>query len=93
MTFFYLQSYQKTGEDLALLKEVLDVAKPKYVALQVSESELESQYKPILRNPFFIEAMKKVNYLLDTNPKEVENLKELDFKGGLENLYAMHYCS
>lgn len=33
MTFFYLQGYKKTGEDLALFKEVLEVAKPKFVAL------------------------------------------------------------
>lgn len=37
MTFFYLQGFKRTGEDLAQLKEVLDVAKPKLVALQISE--------------------------------------------------------
>ncbi|CAD8073908.1 unnamed protein product [Paramecium sonneborni] len=92
MTFFYLQGYKKTGEDLALLKEVLDVAKPKLVALQISEKQLEEEYRPILRNPHLQEIMKKVDYHLKTNPEEVTKMKELDFYAGLENIYAMHYC-
>lgn len=70
----------------------MEVAKPKFVALQITEKTLENDYKPILRNPFFNEAMKKVDYLLKTDPKAVEQLKELDFHAGLETLLAMHYC-
>lgn len=36
MSFFYLQSYVNDAKSLMLLKEVLDVAKPKFVALQLA---------------------------------------------------------
>ena len=39
MSFFYLQGYESGPQNLFLLRDVLDVAKPKLVALQLSEAD------------------------------------------------------
>jgi hypothetical protein len=36
MSFFYLQKYESNAQSLMFLKEILDIAKPKFVALQLS---------------------------------------------------------
>ena len=71
----------------------MDVAKPKLVALQLSEADYNSQYLDVVKHPQFREVMNKVDYLIKI--KEVDKLNhlpELDINKGIENLFIVNYC-
>ena len=93
MSFFYLQRYEPNAQSLLFLKDILDVSKPKYVALQLSQEEFDREYLPVLRHPSFLEALKKVEYLMETkNEEALASNQELDITKGIENLYISNYC-
>lgn len=51
MSFFYLQGYESGPKNLFLLRDVLDVAKPKIIALQLSEADYNTEYLEVVKHP------------------------------------------
>lgn len=94
MSFLYLTSYQGTAKNLFLLKDVLDLAKPQIVALQLSETDYISQYSNIVRHPKFYEIMHNVDQMIESKDEvKLNSMTDLDISKGFENLYLISYCN
>ncbi|EDK31396.1 transmembrane protein, putative (macronuclear) [Tetrahymena thermophila SB210] len=92
MTFFYLQGFeQEKLQSFHNLYDILQISKPKLVALQLSEKEYEEKYQAIINHPQYPELMRKVDFYLQTKSEEIKNMQELDLKH-LEKLYIFDYC-
>lgn len=73
------------------MHDILQISKPNFVALQLSEKEYKEKYLPIVQHPAFTDAMKKVELYLKLKSPELAQMKEVDLKD-LEKLYMIEYC-
>lgn len=93
MSFFYLQGF-KTGEfkSMTMLHDILKIASPNYIALQLSQKDYAEKYTPILNHPQFPEIMDQVELLLKMKSEELMKIKNIDLNI-IENLYCLDYCT
>ena len=76
LTFFYLQGYRENDlNSLFNLSDILQVAKPKFVAMPMSEKDFKDQFSFSLNHPKYTDVMRKVNFSLQTRSEEILNMK------------------
>ena len=93
MSFFYLQGF-KTGDfkSMTMLHDILRIASPKYIALQLSQKDYAEKYTPIINHPQFPEIMDQVELLLKLKSEELMKIKNIDLNI-IENLYCLDFCA
>ena len=92
MSFLYLQGFKPLEIDsITTLYDILRIANPKFVALQLSEKEYQEKYVPIISHPRFPEIMDKIDLLLRIKSPDILQSKDLDLNL-FENLYSLDYC-
>jgi hypothetical protein len=61
-----------------LMYDILNMAKPKYVSLQISDKEYKEEYLNILNHPKFPQAIKTLEYYLKSRAvNEIQQMKGL----------------
>lgn len=80
MSFLYLYKTDKKSEDsLYLLQELLGFAKPKFMAMAMSEKDFKDRYESYIKSPQFVDDMKKLDFLMLT--KKGEEIKKYKGRG------------
>ena len=92
MSFFYLQGFKPLElNSMSTLYDILKVANPKFIALQLSEKEYQENYVPIMMHPRFTEIMDRIDLLLRVKSDEILKFTDLDLRL-LHNFYCIDYC-
>lgn len=92
MSFLYLQGFKPMQTDsFNTLYDILRLANPKFIALQISEKDYEEKYQPVMRHPRFPEIMDKIDLLLKIKSEEILKSSDLDLSF-FENFYCLDYC-
>lgn len=92
MSFFYLQGFKpKEMLSLSTLYDILTIAKPNYIALQLSEKEYNEKYVPTMKHPLFPGIMDKIDLLLRIRSEEILKFDEIDEKS-MHNFYCIDFC-
>lgn len=92
MSFFYLQGFKpKEMLSLSTLYDILTIAKPNYIALQLSEKEYLEKYVPTMKHPLFPEIMDKIDLLLRIRSEEILKFDEID-ENSMHNFYCIDFC-
>ena len=61
------------------------------IAIQLDKEDFQEKYEKVLKNKRFPEAINKVEYLVNTKNKEVENMEEFKIKN-LSKLFLINYA-
>jgi hypothetical protein len=76
MSFLYLHGYKnKDMDSFFTLHDMLHLAKPNLVAIQLSEKEYQDTYTKIMGHPKFDETMQRLEYFAKIKSDEIKDLQ------------------
>eukprot|EP01017_Pseudomicrothorax_dubius_P005905 TRINITY_DN11605_c0_g1_i1.p1 TRINITY_DN11605_c0_g1~~TRINITY_DN11605_c0_g1_i1.p1 ORF type:complete len:232 (+),score=46.35 TRINITY_DN11605_c0_g1_i1:128-823(+) len=92
MTLLYLQGIERNETSgLYDLHELLDLSRPNFVALPISEKDFADRYKQIINTPRYPESMKKLEYFLKTKELDMKQLPDIA-EDDIPYLFAYDFC-